>query len=176
MIDFLAKDLGLPLLSPYLAKDADFTVHTRRQLCSWREASPCPTPTLPWPDFMGDTNGCLVALNLFAQMHIVLLEQGIRELRRSYPGATIGVRMLRDAGKAGFDEAAVTEACCGAGGGKYNLDMDRMCGAPGASVCARPDERISWDDVHLTQREYRVVTNLLYHKGFASPAPEEFKP
>ncbi|CAN6238430.1 unnamed protein product [Urochloa humidicola] len=129
-----------------------------------------------------DANGCLAALNLFSQMHNVLLQQGIRELRRDYPGATIAyadyfyayVRMLRDAGKAGFDEAAVTKACCGAGGGAYNVDMDRMCGAPGASVCARPDERISWDGVHLTQRAYRVMTDLLYHKGFASPAPVEF--
>ena len=105
-----------------------------------------------------DANGCLAALNLFAQMHNVLLQQGIRELRRSYPSATISyadyfyayVRMLRNAGKAEFDEAARTEACCGAGGGAYNFDMDRMCGALGASVCARPDERISWDGVHLT--------------------------
>ncbi|XP_025822125.1 acetylajmalan esterase-like [Panicum hallii] len=129
-----------------------------------------------------DGNGCLAALNLFAQMHNVLLQQGIRELRRSYPGATIAyadyfyayVRMLRDAGETGFDEGALTRACCGAGAGAYNFDMDRMCGAPGTSVCARPDERISWDGVHLTQRAYRVMTDLLYHEGFASPAPVEF--
>ncbi|XP_039787252.1 GDSL esterase/lipase At5g03980-like [Panicum virgatum] len=129
-----------------------------------------------------DATGCLAALNLFAQMHNVLLQQGIRELRRAYPGATIAyadyfyayVRMLRDAGEAGFDAAALTRACCGAGAGAYNFDMDRMCGAPGASVCARPEERVSWDGVHLTQRAYRVMTDLLYHKGFASPAPVEF--
>ncbi|PUZ71378.1 hypothetical protein GQ55_2G308700 [Panicum hallii var. hallii] len=130
-----------------------------------------------------DANGCLAALNLFSQMHNVLLQQGIRELRRSYPGATVAyadyfyayVRMLRDAGEAGFDEGARTRACCGAGGGAYNVDMDRMCGARGTSVCARPDERISWDGVHLTQHAYRVMTDLLYHKGFASPAPVEFQ-
>ena len=88
-----------------------------------------------------DGNGCLAALNLFAQMHNVLLQQGIRELRRSYTSATISyadyfyayVRMLRDAGKTGLDEGARTKACCGAGGGAYNFDMDQMCGAPGAS-------------------------------------------
>ncbi|CAO2046483.1 unnamed protein product [Urochloa humidicola] len=129
-----------------------------------------------------DANGCLVAPNLFSQTHNVLLQQGIRELRRSYPSATIAyadyfyayVRMLKDAGKMGFDEGAVTKACCGAGGGAYNFDMDRMCGAPGTSVCASPDERISWDGVHLTQRANSVTSDLLYHKGFASPAPVEF--
>ena len=130
-----------------------------------------------------DATGCLAALNLFSQMHNVLLQQGIRELRRAYPGATVAyadyfyayVRMLRDAGEAGFDAAALTRACCGAGAGAYNFDMDRMCGAPGTAVCARPDERISWDGVHLTQHAYRVMTDLLYHKGFASPAPVEFQ-
>ncbi|KAF8693707.1 hypothetical protein HU200_039124 [Digitaria exilis] len=126
-----------------------------------------------------DANGCLAPLNLFAQMHNVLLQQGIRELRRSYPSATVAyadyfyayVRMLRDAGEAGFDEGALFKACCGAGSAAYNFDMDRMCGAPGTTVCAKPDERISWDGVHLTQHAYRVMTDLLYHKGFASPPP-----
>ena len=36
-----------------------------------------------------DGNGCLASLNLFAQMHNVLQQQEIRELRRSYPSATI---------------------------------------------------------------------------------------
>ncbi|KAF0933582.1 hypothetical protein E2562_018826 [Oryza meyeriana var. granulata] len=132
-----------------------------------------------------DGNGCLVGLNLFAQMHNVLLQQGIRELRRSYPAATIAyadyfnayVRMLEGAREMGFDGSAVTKACCSAGGGdgsKYNFDMERMCGAPGTAVCSRPEERISWDGVHLTQRAYSVMAGLLYHKGFASPPPVKF--
>ena len=115
-------------------------------------------------------------------MHNALLQQGIRELRRSYPSATIYyagyfyayVRMLRYDSKAGFDEGARTEACCGASDGAYNFDMDRMCGAPGTSVCARPDEHIRWDGVHLTQRGNSVMSDLLYYRGFASPAQVEF--
>ncbi|KAK3154534.1 hypothetical protein QOZ80_2BG0191770 [Eleusine coracana subsp. coracana] len=129
-----------------------------------------------------DSNGCLIGLNLFAQMHNVLLQEQIRELRAAYPAATIAyadyfyayVQMLRDAGKTGFDKGSVMKACCGTGGGAYNVDMDRMCGAPGTTVCARPDQYLSFDGVHLTQRAYRVMTDLLYHKGFASPAPVEF--
>uniref|UniRef100_J3LEM5 Esterase n=1 Tax=Oryza brachyantha TaxID=4533 RepID=J3LEM5_ORYBR len=129
-----------------------------------------------------DGNGCLVGLNLFAQMHNVLLQQGICELRRSYPEATIAyadyfnayVRMLEGARDMGFDGAAVTKACCGAGDGKYSFDMERLGGAPGTSVCARPEERLSWDGIHLTQRAYGVMAELLYHKGFASPAPVKF--
>jgi hypothetical protein len=83
-----------------------------------------------------DANGCLVGLNLFAQIHNVLLQEQTRELRASYPTETIAyadyfyayVQMLKDAGKT---EGSVTKACCGAGGGTYNVDMDPMCGAPG---------------------------------------------
>ncbi|XP_003572686.2 GDSL esterase/lipase At5g03980 [Brachypodium distachyon] len=129
-----------------------------------------------------DGNGCLVGLNLFAQMHNVALQQGIRELRATYPGATIAyadyfsayVRMLRAASGLGFDAAAATKACCGAGGGEYNFDMDRMCGATGTTVCERPDGYLSWDGVHLTQRVYQVMNELLYHRGFAYPAPINF--
>ncbi|EAY86592.1 hypothetical protein OsI_07972 [Oryza sativa Indica Group] len=72
-------------------------------------------------------------------MHNVLLQQGIRELRRSYPEATIAyadysgayVRMLEGARDTGFDGVALTKACCG---GKYNFEM----------------ERISWDGVAST--------------------------
>ncbi|KAM3242006.1 hypothetical protein ACQJBY_054613 [Aegilops geniculata] len=129
-----------------------------------------------------DGNGCLIGLNLFAQMHNVLLLQGIRELRQLYPSATIAyadyfsayVQMLRGASKMGFDAAATTKACCGAGGGAYNFDMDRICGAQGTAVCARPEEHLSWDGVHLTQHAYKVMTELLYHRGLASPAPVNF--
>uniref|UniRef100_N1R0R5 GDSL esterase/lipase n=1 Tax=Aegilops tauschii TaxID=37682 RepID=N1R0R5_AEGTA len=106
---------------------------------------------------------------------------GIRELRQLYPSATIAyadyfsayVQMLRGASKRGFGAAAATKACCGAGGGAYNFDMDRICGAPGTAVCARPEEHLSWDGVHLTQHAYKVMTELLYHRGLASPAPED---
>jgi phospholipase/lecithinase/hemolysin len=129
-----------------------------------------------------DGSGCLIGLNLFAQMHNVMLQQGIRELRESYPSATISyadyfsayVQMIRDASKMGFDGAALTKACCGAGAGAYNVDVDRMCGAPGTTVCATPDEYISWDGVHLTQHAYRVMSELLYHRGLTSPAPVNF--
>jgi len=77
-------------------------------------------------------------------MHNALLQQGILELRRSYPSATIYyasyfyayVRMLRYAGKAGFDEGTRTEACCSAGGGAYTSTWTG-CAARQACPCAR---------------------------------------
>ncbi|TVU29429.1 hypothetical protein EJB05_20994, partial [Eragrostis curvula] len=116
-----------------------------------------------------DANGCLTGLNFFAQMHNVLLQEGIRELRASYPNAKIAyadyfyayMQMLKDAGKTGFGKGSVMKACCGTGGGPYNVDMDRMCGSPGTTVCAKPDAYLSWDGVHLTQHADRVMHDRL---------------
>lgn len=35
-------------------------------------------------------------------------------------------------------------------------------------------DQLGWRGVHLTQRAYSVMAELLYHKGFASPAPVKF--
>ncbi|VAH07184.1 unnamed protein product [Triticum turgidum subsp. durum] len=76
---------------------------------------------------------------------------------------------LRD-GDGCLGGAALRRACCGAGGGEYNFDHNRLCGAPGTTVCADPSRRPSWDGIHLTQHGYRVMTELLYRRGLACPA------
>lgn len=54
--------------------------------------------------------------------------------------------------------------CCGTGGGQFNFDPTRMCGASDVPACAQPDRHISWDGVHLTQEAYRIMTKfMLYH-------------
>ncbi|XP_057772908.1 acetylajmalan esterase-like [Salvia miltiorrhiza] len=56
--------------------------------------------------------------------------------------------------------------CCGSGGGSYNLDLTRMCGADGVSACAEPNKHISWDGENLTQEAYRIMTKYLLHHIF----------
>ncbi|XP_057804615.1 acetylajmalan esterase-like [Salvia miltiorrhiza] len=58
--------------------------------------------------------------------------------------------------------------CCGSGGGSYNLDLTRMCGADGVSACAEPNKHISWDGENLTQEAYRIMTKYLLHHIFVS--------
>lgn len=69
----------------------------------------------------------------------------------------------------GFDQGALLQACCGAGGA-YNFNMNMMCGAAGTSVCANPARRVSWDGIHLTQQAYRAIALSLLMEGFAQPA------
>jgi len=33
----------------------------------------------------------------------------------------------------------------------YNFDSSEMCGYHGVPVCPDPNERVSWDGIHLTQ-------------------------
>lgn len=60
----------------------------------------------------------------------------------------------------GYDAASVQKSCCGVGGG-YLFSKDRMCGNPGVPVCANPDERISWDGVHMTGKANQHIANRL---------------
>uniref|UniRef100_A0A0D3F7B5 Uncharacterized protein n=1 Tax=Oryza barthii TaxID=65489 RepID=A0A0D3F7B5_9ORYZ len=165
MIDYLANDLGLPLLNPYIDKGADFfygvnfavTGATALDAAALARIGVTAPRTNNSPTGAGRSERAVgVRTELLAlTMHNVLLQQGIRELRRSYPEATIAyadysgayVRMLEGARDTGFDGVALTKACCG---GKYNFEMERMCGAGGTAVCARPEERISWDGVAST--------------------------
>ncbi|KAL6899637.1 hypothetical protein ACP4OV_006295 [Aristida adscensionis] len=126
-----------------------------------------------------DGDGCLVALNVFAELHNARLREAVEALRRAYPGAAIAYAdyfaayagVLREAAALGLDPAAARAACCGAGGGAYNFEVGRMCGAPGTSVCAEPGRYVSWDGVHPTQRAYGAMARMLYRGGLAYPAP-----
>uniref|UniRef100_A0A0E0CN10 Glycosyl transferase family 3 N-terminal domain-containing protein n=1 Tax=Oryza meridionalis TaxID=40149 RepID=A0A0E0CN10_9ORYZ len=130
-----------------------------------------------------DARGCLVALNLFAALHNAWLRRAVGELRRAYRGAAVvayadySAATLDDAAALGFDERRVFRACCGVGGkegGAYGFDVRAMCGAPGTAACADPGRYVSWDGVHLTQRAYGVMAELLFRRGLVHPPPINF--
>ncbi|WVZ51544.1 hypothetical protein U9M48_002681 [Paspalum notatum var. saurae] len=124
-----------------------------------------------------DDRGCLKSYNAFAEHHNEQLQAAIDGLRKAntdvnivyadYYGAFM--HLLDHASVLGFDEGALLQACCGAGGG-HNFNMNLMCGAPGTSVCASPARRVSWDGIHLTQQAYRAIALSLLMEGFAQPA------
>ena len=60
----------------------------------------------------------------------------------------------------GFDEASLQKSCCGIGG-DYNFSLMKMCGVGGVSVCSNPDERVSWDGIHFTQKAYKFMADWL---------------
>ncbi|KAB1993119.1 hypothetical protein ES319_D13G006500v1 [Gossypium barbadense] len=60
----------------------------------------------------------------------------------------------------GFDPTSLQKACCGIGE-DYNSGLSSWCGDPKVPVCENPNEQLSWDGAHLTQRAYEVMATWL---------------
>ncbi|TVU32278.1 hypothetical protein EJB05_24002, partial [Eragrostis curvula] len=132
-----------------------------------------------------DADGCLAGLNLFAQMHVQRIAACRRGSGSCAPRTRRGRRLRRlllcirsmfglrihlirhesVAGKTGlFDKGSVTQACCDTGGDVW------LAGRNGVREAGHVP-KLGWGAPDLTQRAYGVMTDLLYDKGFASPAP-----
>ncbi|XP_022746945.1 acetylajmalan esterase-like [Durio zibethinus] len=113
---------------------------------------------------------CLKELNNFSIYHNDLLQQAIDELKEEHPNVVIVYGnyynafrwILSEANLLGFDPTSLQKACCGIGG-EYNFDLSRMCGDPEVTLCLNPNERLSWDGIHLTQRAYELMATWLIH-------------
>lgn len=116
-----------------------------------------------------DESRCLKGLNGLAAYHNILLRRVIGELREENRDVIIlygdyynaFASMYRGGPNLGFDMVRAQKACCGMGGGDYNFDPNRRCGAPGVAVCPHPTKAMSWDGIQMTQRAYFVMTNWL---------------
>ncbi|XP_074270498.1 GDSL esterase/lipase At5g03980-like [Silene latifolia] len=116
-----------------------------------------------------DSLKCLKGLNYFAVLHNKHLQFAIKELQAEFPHVAIvygdyfnGLRwILQSATSLGFKEDGFQKACCGDANNKYNFNMNKLCGSEGASVCANPEERYSWDGIHLTQHAYLHMAQYL---------------
>jgi phospholipase/lecithinase/hemolysin len=111
-----------------------------------------------------DEYGCLKAFNELSVYQNSLLQGRLAGLRARYPSARIVYadyythidRLVRSPARFGFSTGAVP-ACCGAGGGKYNFELDALCGMKGATACREPSTHESWDGVHFTEAVNRLV-------------------
>ncbi|KAF5454104.1 hypothetical protein F2P56_023792 [Juglans regia] len=111
---------------------------------------------------------CLKWLNSFSTYHNDKLKQAIEDLRKENPNVIIAYGdyynafqwVYQHAPLLGFDVASVQKSCCGAGG-YYNFGMTKMCGAPNVPVCPNPEEHISWDGIHLTEKAYQYMAYWL---------------
>ncbi|BAF22348.1 GDSL esterase/lipase At5g45910-like [Oryza sativa Japonica Group] len=119
--------------------------------------------------------GCLRGLNDgLAALHNALLRRRLAELRAAHPGVTIAyadyygevMELVSNPAASGFDDALT--ACC-AGGGPYNGNFTVHCSDPGATQCADPSRRISWDGLHMTEAVYRIMARGVLDGPFADP-------
>ncbi|XP_015875017.1 GDSL esterase/lipase At5g03980-like isoform X1 [Ziziphus jujuba] len=115
-----------------------------------------------------DEYHCLKEANEFSIYHNDYLKIAIEELKQEHPNATIIYGdyynafqwVFRHASNLGFDASSLLKSCCGIGG-DYNFSLAKRCGASGVPVCSNPDQRISWDGVHPTQKAYHYMSDWL---------------
>ncbi|KAG8639584.1 GDSL esterase/lipase At5g03980-like [Manihot esculenta] len=116
---------------------------------------------------------CLKGLNNFSMFHNEQLQQAIEELQQEHPHVIIVYGdyynafkwVLQKAAILGFDTKSLQKACCGSGG-DYDFSLERLCGAPNVQVCDKPQERMSWDGIHLTQKAYFFTARWLIRDIF----------
>ncbi|RCV20584.1 hypothetical protein SEVIR_4G066400v4 [Setaria viridis] len=111
-----------------------------------------------------DEYGCLKPLNELSVYQNALLQRRLAGIRERHPAARIIYadyyghveRMIRSPARFGFRDGAVP-ACCGAGGGRFNFELDARCGMKGAAACPDPSTHESWDGVHFTEAVNRLI-------------------
>ncbi|XP_052203863.1 acetylajmalan esterase-like [Diospyros lotus] len=117
-----------------------------------------------------DEYHCLKEPNNVVIYHNNLLKKAIKELKHEFPYSAIVYAdyynafqwLFTEASSLGFDGSSLNKACCGVGG-DYNFNLAKTCGAQDVTVCSNPDQFISWDGIHLTQRAYMFMAKMLIH-------------
>ncbi|CAM0880396.1 unnamed protein product [Alopecurus aequalis] len=109
--------------------------------------------------------GCLKDLNEIAVHHNFLLQESLKNVRKTHPSVTVAyadfftpvIEMVESPDKFGLIPD-VLSCCCG-GGGKYNFNLSAGCGMPGATVCEDPSAYLFWDG-HLTEAAYGYIAKV----------------
>ncbi|XP_019199812.1 PREDICTED: acetylajmalan esterase-like [Ipomoea nil] len=97
-----------------------------------------------------DELGCLRSINNLIAFKNNHLQQALGSLRKEFPDAVILYAdyyaafqsFLARAPLLGFDPNRLFMTCCGTGGGQYNYDRNKECGATGVISCPNPHQYI----------------------------------
>lgn len=115
-----------------------------------------------------DNHHCLKDLNDFAIFHNQYLQKAISVLKKESPNTKIVYAdyynafqwLLENCPYLGFDITSTLKACCGSGG-KYSYSSSRVCGSINVRECSHPDQYISWDGMHMTQKAYEFLAKWI---------------
>ncbi|CAL4966002.1 unnamed protein product [Urochloa decumbens] len=128
-------------------------------------------------DYEPDT-GCLRGQNRLSREHNAQLRRALARLRRRHPGVRVIYAdfyspiadFAAAPGRYGFDATdGGLRACCGAGGGRYNVNLSMACGTPGVSACADPSKYVNWDGIHLTEAANHRIADGWLRGPYAHP-------
>ncbi|KAF8700789.1 hypothetical protein HU200_034146 [Digitaria exilis] len=140
-----------------------------------------PTGCLPlfltlFTDDERDQYGCLKTYNRLTEYHNSMLRKQLQILQGKHRSTRIMYadyysqvyKMVQQPKKFGFSNPF--EACCGAGGGKYNFDLFARCGMQGATTaCRNRSARLSWDGVHPTEAANKMIADAWLNGPYCTP-------
>ncbi|KAF5945218.1 hypothetical protein HYC85_015446 [Camellia sinensis] len=128
------------------------------------------------PPLHRDKHGCSAIINAAVMIHNEILQAKIENFQRRYPSHSIiyadffkaFLTILMNPSKYHFQEHF--KACCGTGGGEFNINPKLLCGSHGTSTCKEPGKYMNWDGIHLTEAMHKQITDLFLHQGFCTPS------
>nr|CAB3457934.1 unnamed protein product [Digitaria exilis] len=123
-----------------------------------------------------DQYGCLKRFNRLTEYHNSMLRKQLQILQGKHRSTRIMYadyysqvyHMVQQPKKFGLSNPF--EACCGAGGGKYNFDLSARCGMTGATTaCRNRSARLSWDGVHPTEAANKMIADAWLNGPYCTP-------
>ncbi|KAI3459654.1 hypothetical protein Pfo_016317 [Paulownia fortunei] len=115
-----------------------------------------------------DDIGCLKSVNNLTTFQNNYLQGALDSLRKEFPNVIILYAdyynafqsLLREASTLGFNTTTLLKPCCGVEG-QYNPYGPIFCGTLDVLVCPNPNVYIHWDGLHLTQKAYHRMSEIL---------------
>lgn len=126
-----------------------------------------------------DDAGCLKPYNKLTEYHNSMLRERLQALQSKHENSSttrimyadyysLVYQMVQQPRRFGFSDPL--QACCGAGGGRYNFDVADRCGMEGATTaCRDPAARLSWDGVHPTEAANRIIAEGWLRGPYCDP-------
>ncbi|KAI4340628.1 hypothetical protein MLD38_025443 [Melastoma candidum] len=162
IVDYFAKALQLPLVNPYLAKDVSFengivfsvagcTALSTLLLTVKGIVSPM-IPNFPLKNQLFWFRRYLASI--CKSPAVCRKVEDIGRVHCAFKS------VLKNAASLSFNPNSTLKTCCGKGGA-YNFDLTTICGTLTYEVCPSPNEYISWDGIHMTQRGYYHMAQYL---------------
>ncbi|XP_059659092.1 GDSL esterase/lipase At3g48460-like [Cornus florida] len=127
-----------------------------------------------------DKMGCSMTTNTAVMIHNKILQRTITRFQSQFPQCKIlyadywnaYMKIFTNKKQYHFEEPF--KACCGAGDGKLNFNLNSVCGSPGTSSCKDPSKYMNWDGIHLTESMQHHLSDLFLNQNFCRPSFSQF--
>ncbi|XAR53989.1 Alpha-L-fucosidase [Bertholletia excelsa] len=146
-----------------------------------------------YPSFLGqlphnssdiDEFGCMVSYNAAVVDYNKMLKEALNQARHTLPNDASVVyvdthsallELFQHPKSHGLKYG--TRACCGYGGGAYNIDPKVYCGNTKvingrtlvARACNDPENYVSWDGIHATEAANKLMTSAILNGSLFDP-------